>query len=232
MSQPENSEVRIPSPSVLALVPERVATFLRGVVLFPAARAALEAGGYRASDHAEGLRLLNAFFEFPSAPAPTFAADQRVAGAQAEVEEWVRTNFTRLSGAVRRVNGARCGLFRDIESPTTPEAVLALRTLLNRIEHADPEDRGGCETLAHRGLDDAERARLAQLVDRARSLSPAVDDPRNRDRRVEELTALYYWHLDWANTARAMIRNRLLLATLGIARRKWRAAAVDAAKSD
>lgn len=220
MAKHPNTQSRIPSASVLALVPERVATFLRGVVLFPAARGALEAGRYGEDEHREGVRLLDAFFEYPPAPASGFLDDVRALGAQDEITSWVRTNFGRLRGALRRVHRTSA-LFVGLDPAGDSDPVVALATLLARLEHASAEDEPACQTLARRGLHAAERQRLAVLVNRAREFRPSNVE-QSRDARTEQLVALHQWHADWADTARSMIRNRNVLAALGIARKRWR----------
>ena len=80
-----------PPPSEWALreLPARVVVFLRAAGTHPPLRAALEAGGYGPSDHAEGLRLLAAACPYRDGglnPADDTAARHAVT----ELERWAK----------------------------------------------------------------------------------------------------------------------------------------------
>jgi hypothetical protein len=222
MANHQNTLLRTPSASVLAVLPERAAAFLRGVVLFPSARAALEVGGYTEAEHREGVRLLAAFFEYPVSPASSSIDDDPARAEAAEIGEWVRRHFTRLRRGVERVHGPGNAIFAGIEAPNAEDEVVALANLLDRLNALAPEQAAVGATLAQRGLNARERERLAGLVARARTLGRVGADPREHDGREAQLIALYHWHSDWTGTARVMIRNKNVLAALGIARKKWR----------
>lgn len=223
-----NSVFRTPSPTVLAALPERVAEFFRGVVMFPSARAALEVGGYDENEHREGLRLLMAVFEYPTLSAASSLDDEPARAAMAEIRRWMRRNFSRLRAGVERAHGPRNVVFAGIETPEPEREVLALVTLLERLKTLPTEHKAIDETLSRRGLDAEERAWLRMVIERARALGPVGSEPQKSGGREEQLIALYRWHSDWAGTARSLIRNKNVLAALGIARKKWRTDDTDA----
>ncbi len=73
--------------------------------------------------------------------------------------------------------------------------------------------------VAERGIDNAERERLAALVTQAPNLAPMaapVDDTKHQ----AALLAVYRWHREWSKTARAVITKRAYLISLGLAKRQ------------
>jgi hypothetical protein len=214
--------LRIPSESVLAILPERVTTFLRAATFNADAQAALAVGGYTDAHHEDGMRLLTAVLA-PRKAGPSALDDEPARAAEAEIQCWVRTHFSRLRMALARLRGEEHPLFLGIEVPEGNEAVLALATLLDRLNQLSPAD-ADVSTLAGRGLNGELRHRLRALVERARAISPYDIGPE--DSREAELIALYRWHADWAGTARSLIRNKNVLAALGVARKRRRTTAV------
>ena len=107
-----------------------------------------------------------------------------------------------------------------------------MATLLSRLDALESspereatrdEDRKALETLAARGFDAAERARLADLVRRAQTAVfptelPVAEESSNT--RQEALRELRAWYEDWPETARAVIKRRDLLILLGLAHRR------------
>jgi hypothetical protein len=210
---------RAPARTVRAELPERVVVFLRAIGTHAAIRALMAEGGYGRADHEEGWGLLGAVCRFGDSAFDPFA-DAPAREATREIEHWVATHFPRLHAALdREIGDTR--VFDTIESPAAPGAVLALATLLARLR----ADANAARVLARRGLDRAERRRLAELV-RAAQSAPAAGEPTPvRDAREPELTALYRWYTDWAATARAVIARKDFLVTLGLAERERRATA-------
>lgn len=215
------SVLRVPSRQVLGPLPERVAVFLRGIALNPDARAALVACGYTAADHREGQRLLNAVLDF-SEVGPSFLDDEPARVAEAEVIDWVATNFGRLRTAVERVEGRECAVFAGIEAADERDAVVALEKLLERVKELPVQDCSIRQTLVRRGLDDATCERLAARVECAKGLGQNKHQVQTHDARQAELIALYRWHTDWAGTAKSLIRHKRILSVLGISRRPRR----------
>jgi hypothetical protein len=82
-------------------------------------------------------------------------------------------------------------------------------------------DRAALATLAARGIDAQERARLAELVATAKSVrldTPKPDD--SAERRDHALLELTRWYADWADTARAVVKRRDLRLALGFGKRR------------
>ena len=220
---------RLPTRRVLAELPARVVTFLRAVGTNAGVRGALALGGFGPDDEREGWALLQAAcmsrndgkegFD-PALDAPAQRAIHEIAG-------WVARHFPRLIAAVERQHPEASDLFAGIEAPGAArgEAVLALATLLARIDELARKRAAVVTTLSRRGLTASERARLHALVDLAQS-APSPDPERAPEQsRERELAALYRWHADWATTAHAVIERKDYLIALGLAARARRAEA-------
>jgi hypothetical protein len=218
---------RIPSRQVLAALPARVVSFLHAIGSNAVIRTAMARSGFSERDHQEGFALLGAVCRYPAA-----GQDEPELLTAREAEEqailWVRTHFDRLIAAVRRQHPADLDLFGGIEAPDRSTAVLALATLLSRLDARERQAGSGGEvgaetgavtdTLARRGLDRAERARLAEVVRVARS-APTAERAGDKDPRRAELLALHDWYADWTATARVAIGPKSLRIALGIASR-------------
>lgn len=226
---PTRSEraVRIPSDRVLDELPARALTFLRTVGTHAGIRAALSDGGFTEGDHAEGWAFLGAACAW-SSQRVDLQTDASAREAFAGAAHWVASYFPRLEAALARLHPDRADLVPTIDSPTALSAALALAILLQRIE--DLERAGAADviaTLAQRGLNVQERARLAALVATAQAAPMTVKagdtDGPMRETRAAELVALHYWFSDWSATAHAVIARRDWLVSLGLVRRKQRA---------
>src|SRR5205085_1827301 len=85
-------------------------------------------------------------------------------------------------------------------------------------------DHAAIETLAARGINAEERARLHKLVKIAQSepqfgVMDASIDAKDKA-LVNDLVELRKWYRDWSETARAAISRRDYLLLLGLAQRK------------
>ncbi len=224
MTRSGSVQARRPSRFVMSTLPERVVRFLHGAATHAGVRAALAAGGFRAADHAEGLRLLAAVIawsEDGTDPAELSAARE----AFDELGAWFSTHRSRFELAIERLCPEELGLFAGLSSD--PEAApVAVATLLARLaqveRRAASEPSAACaiETLSVRGLNPAERARLSDLVERARRAPEPEGSGPTRDPREAELDALYRWFRDWSHTARIVIARKDYLVALGLADRK------------
>jgi hypothetical protein len=211
------SIVRVPSRRVLFSLPARVVVFLWGIGSHATARSLMALGGYAERDHQEGCALLAAVMRYGSDGAD-IADDSPAREALDELIRWVRTHFARLGAAIHR-ELPESRLFAEIEAPAEGTELLALATLLRRLDVAG-ESAPVVEVMARRGIDVAERSRLARLVELAQSAPPPDRPGPIRDSRVVELLALHRWYSDWAATARALIARKDLLIGLGLARRR------------
>jgi hypothetical protein len=220
------SPLPVPGRSVRAELPERVVVFLRAVGTRAPIRALMAEGGYTRADHVEGWELLGAVCAFGEGSFDLFA-DAPARAATAAIERWVATHFSRFQAALEReVGDGR--LFDGIERPAEREAVLALATLLARLDDL-PARSKVVAVLARRGLDKSERQRLAEQVGAAQSAPAPTHDGPAHEERIDELTALYRWYSDWAATARAVIARRDYLIAMGLAERVRRRGARGAA---
>jgi hypothetical protein len=194
---------------------------LRAIAMRREIAAAMKEGGYTEEDHREGFRLLLAACDLVTEL--TGAPDAGPARAAiGQIDRWVVKNFARLEAAVERLHPDDADLFAGIdgEMQVVGEGVVRMATLLARIEE---RERGGgpaaavVKTLARRGLNAAERARLAALVRNAQHAeADAVEPPPSRE---AELLAVYRWYTDWSTTARAVVTRGDYLISMGLAGR-------------
>jgi len=225
-----------PPERALQELPARVVTFLRIAGGHAPIRARLVAAGYGSEDHEEGRRLLLAACPFrtggvdPGEDLPARAAD-------AEIERWVPAQWPRLRAAVEHRHPESVAAIDDLAAAPGARALLLVAALLGRLDalEDDPRGRALLATLARRGLDRAERARLGALVRAAQGIAAAelaapaagagpAPNPDGSDDAVA-LRALHAWYRDWATTARAVIARRDWLIRLGVVDRRRGAAA-------
>jgi hypothetical protein len=235
-----------PSERALRELPARVVVFLRAAGTHAPLRAVLEAGGYGASEHAEGIRLLGAACPYRDGgldPAEDTAAREAVL----ELERWAKRHLGRLRAALERLHPAWVHVVPESGALAGATAVLAVATLLSRVNaleageadealetgEADEADGAVVESLARRGLDAALRRRLAELVANAQRVErprdvPALDAPETVNAPDAEIVALHRWYEDWAATARALVERKDWLIRLGLRERPRRRVAVEA----
>lgn len=206
-----------PSNSTLAELPARVLTFLIAVATRAPIRALMYEGGYRIEDHAEGWRLLTAAGEIRER-APVGAARCRAQSALEELHVWVTANFRRFRAAMERLHPEWIGLFPEVDSRYSADALLAMARLVERIRRGDASrDASLLATLGQRGLDRAEIERLERLVTDAQRVDDGTNgDEPDVDVRTEELVALYRWYSDWVESAKRFVKRKDYRYALGI----------------
>jgi hypothetical protein len=228
------------SDEVLEETPARAAKLLNGIGAEPVIRTLMHDPGKMTDDDiAEGGKLLLACWgQLPGAKVERDTEEARKQrAATAELDQWDEPNFGRYGAALRR-RFPRAGeyVFHDLSASTGAAAVAGVATFLKRVEAlekgTDPgrqdtkkEDKKAVELLSTRGLDKAERARLAALVEVAlaptATLDPAPEhDAQRTEQRKSALTDLKDWYEEWASTARSVVKKRGYLIRMGLANRK------------
>ena len=111
-----------------------------------------------------------------------------------------------------------------------------MKTLLGRLDALEKgperkatrkEDHAALDTLAARGINAKERARLSELVHISQSASEteAPDEEGKAAREeayVKALGALRVWYVDWSDMARSVVKRRDYLIRLGHGRNALR----------
>lgn len=214
-----------PSRSTLERAFDKVPRFLRAIARHRAVSTAMTQVGYTNADQQEGWDLLHraagTLRHTPPVAGPIPSADAIV-----ELDAWDETGYAIARAALERRHPEQAAfVFEGLKAEQGPEAVIGVRTFLQRLEalEAAPEraetreaDQAALATLATRGIDAAERARLASLVATASDVAPVMDAPPNDDVEAA-LLALYAWYKEWSETARAVIKSRRQLIYLGLA---------------
>lgn len=228
----------------LSDVPERALKFLRGVSTWNEAKLALSAAGYTEEEHALGWRLFHEASGYgPLGLEPRF--DGEVREATATLDALDEPILMRARAALRRFHPEQeAFVFAGLEPGSGVEAVVSMARFLSRLDalEAAPErgdtraaDHAALATLAARGIDQGERARLAALVGTAESvrLDVPVRDGDEAKRREAALVELARWYADWADTARAVVTRRDVRLALGFGKRRRPAGAeVDEGQGD
>lgn len=224
-----------PPARALQELPARAVTFLRIAGGQAPIRARLVAAGYGLEEHEEGRRLLLATCPFCTGGGDP-GEDLRARAAAAEIERWVPAQWPRLRAAVEHRHPESVAVIDELAAAPGARALLLVAALLARLDalEEEPRARALLATLARRGLDRAERARLGALVRAAQGLTaadaaaelaasstgggPAPAPDAGDD--VAALRALHAWYRDWATTARAVIERRDWLIRLGVVDRR------------
>jgi hypothetical protein len=210
-------------------LPARALAFLRGIGTFLPIRMMLAKHGYTEAEHQLGWRLLQNVSGF-FATFPKGREEAEVRDAIATLDATDEPLFRRARAALQRFHPEQCAfVFDGLAATAGAGAVLTIATFLDRVdalEHgADREatreaDRLAIATLAGRGIDEVERARLRDLVVVAQTgAMPHGASPREEE-MATHMAALGTWYADWTETARAIITRRDLRIRLGLARRK------------
>lgn len=155
--------------------------------------------------------------------------------AIAELDAWDEPGFRIVRATLeRRFPEQAEFVMKGLKPAEGAASVLSVERLLERLDALEngesrkdsrKEDRAALEVLARRGVDDATRKHLRELVAKAKSVAPVVQvDPKLAEQedaaRVEALGNLYAWHREWAEVARATIKRRDHLIRLGLASRR------------
>ncbi|MFT3773937.1 MAG: hypothetical protein QM820_51870 [Minicystis sp.] len=223
------------SRETLEETPERTLSLLRAIGTSRAIRALMAAYGYDAEDHKEGWALVHGVSGFtPDEPLET--VDTRVRDAIVTLDNWDEAGFRLVRATLTRLYPEQAAFVLDGIGPSVgTAAVLGVKTLLQRLDALEKSparkatrkaDHAALARLAKSGLDAKERARLADLVKTAESVSdaPGADDEKAREERdeahVQALTALRAWYEEWSELARIAVKRRDYLIRMGLATRK------------
>lgn len=213
---------RPPGRYALHDLPARVVTFLRAIGQSSSIRSALEAGGYGADEHARGQALLLAACPY-TIPGLDPADDLAARAASTELLLWARSHLTRLRAALRHLHPEHARYFAPPDVDGEGEAVLACASIFEWVSSLDPSSPVAV-TLARRGLDATELARLRSVVATAQHAAPVAEIATSgggaEGAASAPLVALYAWYKDWSTTARSLVKRRDLLIRLGLARRR------------
>jgi hypothetical protein len=196
--------------------------------------------GFTPAAQDEGWRLIQTASGYakPKAEPPKESPAVREADeAQAELDNWDEPNFRLIRAALaRRHADTLAYLFRDdLEAKQGAEAVLSVKTLLDRVETLQrggdatrpdaqkARDQEALKLLAERGYTAELWAKLGELVRRATQAAdvPPSEPPLiSATERQAALLELYGWYKDWSEVAHVYIKRRDYLIGLGLAERK------------
>ncbi len=184
----------------------------------PRVRRMLERHGFSQAELDDGWGRLRALSEAP-------VAIRERTTVPSELDAWENRWFP-IVDVVLRTRHPRVHevVFRNLHQTEGAEVLVSVRTLLERLEAIGrPEKRGGLgkagrdalDLLARRGLNEEAlghaRALLARMQEGPGEDVPAAD-PEARARAEERL---WNWYLEWSGIARAVIKERSVLVSLG-----------------
>ncbi len=156
-----------------------VAEFLSAVGSHAGLRFAMRRAGYGPADHAEGLRLLAAACEYVEGGIDP-ADDEPAREAGVAIESWSRRHVPRLRAALERLHPDEVAVFSGFELGAALIGLTSLLQRLDALERGEASERClALESLARRGLDRRERARLRRLLELAKR---AGTPPRSLER--------------------------------------------------
>ena len=204
----------------LDLLPERAFRFLLGLARNPAARRALEQHGFDAAERRRGIALLDRVLTF----IPEDEEDTVVAGAADEIDRSDERILEQVRLSLTRFPAVRDRLLHGISAGTGPDAVRAVRLLLDRVEELERSgtDREAVRVLAARGLPLRDRQRLRGLIETAQSVRDEAAEGGTEAEYEALLIELRDWFDEWTGFARLAITRRDILVRLGLAELKPR----------
>jgi hypothetical protein len=214
-----------PSRRVLEETPARVFTLLNAVGTVVSIHDAMSAAGLTDAEVETGWALVHEVCNFKKGPIHS-VVDESISSAVAELDAWDEPNLARIAATVTRLY-PDCfdELMAEMKPAKGPRAVIVVERMLDRLDEfaqsTTERKRALVATLATRGYDADERARLRELIKVAKSstkLSLPPSDPV--DMQENDLIALYDWYREWATTARTVITRRDHLIKLGLASRR------------
>lgn len=228
------------SDATLEQTPSRALDLLTAAGRSKPIRLALQRKGYGRKDHEEGWRLLQATAGYVESGDDGPEIDGGVRDAVVQLDELDEDVYRIVRATLRRHHPAQHDFVLNGLAPSTGDgAVLSVDRLLARLDELEngkarkptrKQDHAALATLASRGIDAPERARLRGLVKAAQkietilptdeaAITRAADDHRNA------LIALREWYAEWSDIARSAVKRRDHLIRLGLATRKSRAKA-------
>jgi|LNFM01.1.fsa_nt_gb hypothetical protein len=213
----------------LEQTPNRVLTFLLAVGLVPEVRTILRSKGYDAAEHRRGWTLLE---QLGNREVESAVTAKEVADAVAAIDNWDEPNIRLIRAALTRHPEARESVLAGISAVNGPAAVINVSKILKRLDAlAESKDgRAALATLTERGLDEAERKRIAALVKIAKAGDVGEDDAalqaaaeaasKAASEYERALVELRQWWDEWSEIARLNIQRRDYLIRLGLAERR------------
>ena len=199
----------------LAQTPARAFRFLLGLSQNPIALRALARHGFGEADRRAGITLLEQILTFEHAG----DEDEGVTEAIDTLDDWDERGIELVRLALTSYPEVRDALVGDLTGKTGHDAVLGVRTLLDRVDDFDarPEAAEAMAHLRSRGFGPVDRARLRALVETAQSIDTTGSAIDESDYETL-LIALKRWHDEWTGFARLAIDRRDILQRLGLAR--------------
>ncbi|MEM1416277.1 MAG: hypothetical protein AAGH15_15320 [Myxococcota bacterium] len=181
--------------------------------------------GFQAEDLEEGWARLRALAIVRLDRVPP---SEGLPAAVGELDAWENRWFPIVKATLGRHHpAANDAVFRNLPQTTGPKVVLGVSRFIERVrglpenQELGPEEGNAARALlARRGLTD-------DVLDDAEVLVRSLDDllePREDDEAdfAEELRAaedaMWTWYLEWSAIARAVIRDRRLLRSMGFLR--------------
>jgi hypothetical protein len=202
------------SLETLEATPERAFRFLLGVGRSALVRDALEQHGFDAAERKRGIQLLDRLLSFELED----ELEQEKGDVIQAIDDWDETGFELVRMAFLRFPVIRDRVLRGLGPSTGTAAVLAVSTLLDRLTELEgsAEGRAALAHLATRGVDEAVRRRLLDLVKTAQEIPDEPPSPVP-DAHEATLVELRAWYEEWAGFAKLVIKRRDLLVRLGLA---------------
>ncbi len=219
------------SDTVLDETPARVVRFLGAAGTNPAINGVLAKRGYTREVNDQGWQLLFTACGYRPLSQPALVKAEAV-DAIAELDAWDEPNFKVARAALQGEFAAQFEhVFTGLEPGERAASVLAVRTFLDRLDQLESgagreatrqADLAALAKLAGRGITPAVRTHLrtrvvAATVATEPAAPPNVESPAgSREAKV----ALRKWFEEWSEIAKADIKRRDYLVSLGLAKRK------------
>ncbi|MFO0641939.1 MAG: hypothetical protein U0183_22130 [Polyangiaceae bacterium] len=233
------------SDRVLEDTPERVIRFILAARQHPHIYRLLYARGYNRATVREAWALLDKLGGVTSAAVDgeddePSDDEKAVARAISELDAWDEPNFAVIDAALRRrFPEQHKFLFAGgLKANAGLLAVAGVRTMAQRLDALESsperkatrkEDKAALDLLAKRGIDKAEREKIARWLatvgDHDDTLLEGEDESADLDRKFEvvrknSLVRLREWFEEWARVARTAVKRKRDLMHLGLARQK------------
>ncbi|MDX9722729.1 MAG: hypothetical protein RBU37_18420 [Myxococcota bacterium] len=227
------------SDDILEHIAERVFRFQTAIAVIPEIRTLMVQAGMTNADIEEANGLLHALLPKAAAPSADVIAT-KAAAAIAELDQLDGPLLARVEAPLRRYHPQLASfVLAGLSSQQGRAAVGVVSQLLQRLELVEHDPKGerkdtraadleAIALLERRGITQAERQRLAKLVETALSPDMVEADLVDEDLdRRKTLVALKLWFDDWSSVARTVIKKRSHLISLGLASRRSKSEAPD-----
>ncbi|MBN8614201.1 MAG: hypothetical protein J0L92_26620 [Deltaproteobacteria bacterium] len=210
------------SRQTLLLTPGRAFQFLMGINNLPTVRELMTTLGFDESERERGWDLLRTV---GMRPRPDRLTDVDVRNAVTAIDQWDERAFVFIDSAFTRHPDAHAAVLKDLAPIAGDGAVMNADTLLRRLADLEKteEGRAALAALAKKGLGEAERKRIAGLVEVAMGKGKMIAATTLTDAEAaheEALLDLRDWYTEWAEIARFSVKRRDYLITLGLAERR------------